>query len=128
MAGGALHARKLLPPAVLPVPLQPMVQAEPGGWPQSPGKPYVGTWKIEVSWGFMEPSKALGWGAQSTWRHSGALMGVQGLGSKAKPGGSLEGGPESSRELSGRQVSQSPGAVILKQGPQKPSVWCMVIN
>lgn len=67
-------------------------------------------------------------GAQSIRRHSGALMGLQGLGSKAKLGGSLEGGPESSRELSGRWVSRSPGAALLKQGPQKPSVWCMVIN
>lgn len=40
MAGDVLHARKLLPPAVLPVPLQPMVQAgslEVGL--RAPGKP-----------------------------------------------------------------------------------------
>lgn len=30
MAGDALHAGKLMPPVVLPVPLQPMVQA--GAW------------------------------------------------------------------------------------------------
>lgn len=86
----------------------------------------MGTWKPDVSWGLTGALKALAGNPEP--EHSGALWGSRALEARLSLAGVWRGGPESSGELSGRRVSQCPGAVILKQGPQKPSVWCMVIN